>query len=103
HNTATYDFCSLSLHDALPISHILVFYFMYRYSAFCSTIQGTSCATSVPRTFVSGTSGYILPNLVVYALCELNVCWKRCVARGNEIGRAHVCTPVTWKSSMPSS
>src|SRR5690606_41608999 len=62
---------------------------MYRYSAFCSTIQGTSCATSVPRTFVSGTSGYILPNLVVYALCELNVCWKRCVARGNGVVVGH--------------
>src|SRR5439155_25365593 len=77
---------TLSLHDALPI--------------FCSLVSRTwrSAARRPAREIISRSSDTTSTSLGVGSSSV-----DECATNRIQIGRAHVLTPVTWPSRMPSS
>src|SRR5699024_12325861 len=80
---------TLSLHDALPISaYTMSETALKNYTKKAEEIVGKEKADEI-REKAQADAQLAVPQPVK--------------AKSNEIGRAHVCTPVTFRSRMPSS
>src|SRR5260370_28195006 len=96
-DTATTEIYTLSLHDALPILAIAPLVLL-RLIAGLWVIDTVSLAVPVTVT-PSGLVPWSVAVLVIEP-ASMSACVRVAVP---EVGRAHVCTPVTLDSRMPSS
>src|SRR4051795_13780291 len=86
-DTATTEIYTLSLHDALPIAEDGIR---------DESVTGVqTCALPIDRKSTRPNSSHTLISYAVF--------WCSDVCSSDQIGRAHVCTPVTLSSRMPSS